>query len=106
MRVGSNGSGADGLAASIILREEPGPQQAGQPAGGEEMATAPRITKPLWDNGYPTTDRKLLAETDTHRDLMLELIETLKHHFADQPRVYVSGNLLVFSERGNRRKHV
>jgi Uma2 family endonuclease len=70
------------------------------------MATAPRITRPVWDNGYPTTDRKPMAETDTHRDLMLELIETLKHHFAAQPRVYVSGNLLVFYEEGNKRKHV
>src|SRR5919202_5827614 len=70
------------------------------------MATAPRIPRPVWDNGYPTTDRKPMAETDTHRDLMLKLIETLKHHFAAQPRVYVSGNLLVFYEEGNKRRHV
>jgi Uma2 family endonuclease len=47
-----------------------------------------------------------MAETDWHRDLMLELIETLKDYFTDQPRVYVSGNLLVFYEEGNRLKHV
>jgi Uma2 family endonuclease len=37
---------------------------------------------------------------------MLELIATLKQHFAAQPRVYVSGNLLLFYEQGNRRRHV
>ena len=60
------------------------------------MATASRVTKPVWDNGYPTTDRKPMAETDTHRLLMTALIETLDHQFAGQPRAYVSGNLLVF----------
>ena len=69
------------------------------------MATA-RVTPPVWENGYPTSDGKPIAETDWHRDLMLELIETLKEHFAGQPRVYVSGNLLVFYEEGNKRKHV
>jgi Uma2 family endonuclease len=70
------------------------------------MATAPRITRPVWDNGYPTTDRKPMAETDTHRKLMTALIETLDDYFADQPRVYVSGNLLLFYEKGDKRKHV
>jgi Uma2 family endonuclease len=60
----------------------------------------------LWKNGYPTTDGKPMAETDWHRDLMQRLIETLKVHYAAQPRVYVSGNLLLFYERGNRRRHV
>ncbi len=57
-------------------------------------------------NDYPETDFKPMAETDWHRDLMLELIETLKAYFRGQPRVYVSGNLLVFYERGNKRRHV
>jgi Uma2 family endonuclease len=69
------------------------------------MATASRITKAVWDNGYPTSDGKPMAETDTHR-LLTALIETLDHHFAAQPRVYVSGNLLVFYEEGDKRKHV
>jgi Uma2 family endonuclease len=47
-----------------------------------------------------------MAETDWHRDLMLLLIQTLKTHYAGQPRVYVSGNLLVFYEPGNKRRHV
>jgi Uma2 family endonuclease len=47
-----------------------------------------------------------MAETDWHRDLMLELIQTLEAFYAGQPLVYVSGNLLVFYEPGNRRRHV
>jgi Uma2 family endonuclease len=47
-----------------------------------------------------------MAETDDHRDLMLEQIETLKLYKANDPRFYVSGNLLVFYEPGNRRRHV
>src|SRR5262245_50917607 len=73
--------------------------------GGEEMATVP-TRRPAYWNGYPTTDRKPMAETDWHRDLMAALIATLQYYFASQPRVYVSGNLLVFYERGNRRRHV
>jgi Uma2 family endonuclease len=47
-----------------------------------------------------------MAETDWHRILMMALIETLELFFAAQPLVYVSGNILVFYEPGNRRKHV
>jgi Uma2 family endonuclease len=57
-------------------------------------------------NDYPTTDRKALPETDWHRELMFALIATLRGHFAARPGVYVSGNLLVFYEEGNRRRHV
>jgi Uma2 family endonuclease len=57
-------------------------------------------------NGYPTSDGKPMAETDWHRDLMVRLIETLKRHFATEPLVYVSGNLLLFYEEGNRRQHL
>jgi Uma2 family endonuclease len=47
-----------------------------------------------------------MAETDLHRDLMTALIETLRWWFRDRPDVYVSGNLMVFYEKGNRRVHV
>jgi Uma2 family endonuclease len=59
-----------------------------------------------WQNGYPTTDGKPRAETDWHRILMTLLLELLSEHFAAQRRVYVSGNLLIFYEEGNRRRHV
>src|SRR5438105_13950076 len=57
-------------------------------------------------NTYPTSDGKPMAETDIHRDLMIALIETLKWWFIDVPSVYVSGNLLVCYEKGNKRIHV
>ncbi len=63
-------------------------------------------TRPARLNDYPTSDGKPMAETDWHRDLMLRLIETLKHYYAARDRVYVSGNLLLFYEPGNRRRHV
>jgi Uma2 family endonuclease len=47
-----------------------------------------------------------MAETDIHRDLMVDLIQTLQARYAADPMVYVSGNLLLFYEEGNRRKHV
>ncbi len=57
-------------------------------------------------NGYPTSDGKPMAETDWHRELMTDLIETLKARFAECSDVYVSGNLLVFYEPGNKRRHL
>src|SRR6266498_4121500 len=69
------------------------------------MTTVPSTPR-LMKNGYPTTDGKPMAETDTHRDLMTILIEILKAFYQAQPRVYVSGNLLIFYEAGNKRRHV
>ncbi len=57
-------------------------------------------------NDYPTSDGKPMAETDHHRKLMTALIESLDDHFATDPEVYVSGNLLVFYEKGDKRRHV
>jgi Uma2 family endonuclease len=58
------------------------------------------------DNGYPTSDGKPMAETDYHRDLMMDLIATLRAYYAEQENVYVSGNLLLFYQENNRRKHI
>jgi Uma2 family endonuclease len=55
---------------------------------------------------YPETDGKPMAETDKHRDLMIELIEQLKTHFQDDPQVYVSGNMLLYYEKGNVKKRL
>src|SRR5436305_13190373 len=55
---------------------------------------------------YPTSDGKPMAETDVHRQNMVDLIETLQDRYADDPDVYVSGNLLLFYNEGDRRTHV
>ncbi len=52
---------------------------------------------------YPTSDGKPIAETDTHRDDMVDLIETLRTRFRGK-KVYVTGNILVYYEEGNPRK--
>lgn len=69
------------------------------------MATASSTAFP-WKNGYPTSDNKPMAETDWHRDLMNVLIQTLKLWYLSRRRVYVSGNLLLFYEEGNRRRYI
>ena len=55
---------------------------------------------------YPESDGKPMAETDKHRDLMIDLIQMLKHHYRNENDVYVSGNLLMYYEEGNPRKSI
>src|SRR4051794_12202671 len=69
------------------------------------MATVSSTTS-LTRNDYPTASKKPMPETDWHRDLMHLLIAILKAFYQAQPRVYVSGNLLLFYQRGNKRRHV
>lgn len=69
------------------------------------MATAPR-QRAIREIDYPTGDGKPMAETDVHRDDMVDVIQMLKDHFAEYPNVYVSGNLLMFYVEGDRHKHV
>src|SRR4051794_28489322 len=56
-------------------------------------------------NDYPTWSAEPMPETDLHRDLMAILIDMLRRYFAGQT-VYVTGNILVFYQPGNRRRHV
>ena len=69
------------------------------------MATTQR-TSAEREVDYPTSDGRPMAETDLHRQDMVDVIQTLQECFATDPNVYVSGNLLLFYEEGNRRKHV
>jgi Uma2 family endonuclease len=55
---------------------------------------------------YPTSDGRPMAETDLHRELMFDLIHRIQDWFSADPLTYVSGNLLIFYEPGNKRKHV
>ncbi len=47
-----------------------------------------------------------MAETDAHRDLMTDSIETLKHYYRNENDVYVSGNLFMYYVEGDPRKCV
>jgi len=78
------------------------PTLDGKPVARSRVAGTPGGRR---RNDYPTSDGKPMAETDWHRDLMVLLIEMLRAFYHGQ-RVYISGNLLVFYEQGNRRRHV
>ena len=64
------------------------------------------LTDPDHGTKYPTSDGKPMAETDVHRDQIIALILTLQDHFQGRPDVYVTGNLLMFYEQGNGRRHL
>ena len=55
---------------------------------------------------YPTGDGKPMAETELHLLDMIDIIQLLRDYLAGRPDVYVGGNLLLFYEKGNRRKHI
>lgn len=55
---------------------------------------------------YPESDGQPVAETDIHRNLMAELIGELEAFYQHDPTVYVSGNLLLYYEKGNTKKNV
>jgi Uma2 family endonuclease len=73
----------------------------------KEGAAMNLIPRPHADDvDYPTSDGKPMAETDTHRQIMVETINVLQQHYASDPMVYVTGNLLLFYAEGDRRRHV
>ncbi len=55
---------------------------------------------------YPESDGQPMAETEIHRDLMIDFIQMLKHHFRNNNDVCVSGNMFIYYEEGNTRKSV
>lgn len=69
------------------------------------MATVPKQRRTR-EIEYPSGDGKPMAETETHLHDMIDTIQVLEDRFAGEPRVYVCGNLLLYYEEGNRRKHV
>src|SRR3712207_1782755 len=70
------------------------------------MATAtPTPARPEVDD-YPCSDGKPMAETEVHGVNLLVSVQTLRHHYAPDPMVYVWGNRLLHYVRGDRRKHL
>jgi Uma2 family endonuclease len=49
---------------------------------------------------YPISDGKPMAESDPARDYLIYGVETLDIYFANQPDVYVSGNLFIYYRQG------
>jgi Uma2 family endonuclease len=52
---------------------------------------------------YPESDGQPMAETDLHRDEMVDLIHALKRRYREAPDVYVTGNLFFYYVQGNPR---
>ncbi|MDE2993899.1 MAG: Uma2 family endonuclease, partial [Chloroflexota bacterium] len=77
-------------------------------ATGSVTATPiPRHAPPRAAVYYPDSDGKPMAETDLHRDIMLDVIFMLQRWFAGQSDdVYVSGNILVYYVEGDPRRSV
>lgn len=69
------------------------------------MAIVPSVSAPI-EPEYPTGDSRPVGETPLHRDNLLVSVKVLERHFARDPMVYVSGNMFVYYQRGDRRKHV
>lgn len=55
---------------------------------------------------YPSSDGEPMAETPIHRDVMTDLIAMLNAYFAAEPKVYVSGNMMMYYVEGNADKSV
>jgi Uma2 family endonuclease len=55
---------------------------------------------------YPDSDGKPLGETPLHVLNFRWLLEVLEVWFAEQKRVFVAGNMFVYYEEGNPRRHV
>lgn len=61
---------------------------------------------PYTDIDYPDSDGEPIAESDYQRPYIAYGTEVLNIFFADQPQVYVSGNLLIYYEEGNPKASV
>ncbi len=55
---------------------------------------------------YPSSDGEPMAETPIHRQTMADLIANLQDYYADEPNVYVSGNMMMYYVEGNADKSV
>jgi len=44
----------------------------------------------------PESDGKPMAETDTHRRYMLDVLDALDEHYRDDPWTYVTGNIFLY----------
>ena len=55
---------------------------------------------------YPDSDGEPMAASDLHRDRLIRTLQTLETHFALQPEVYISGDILMYYEKGVPRRVV
>ncbi len=61
-----------------------------------------KTIKPIRKNAkpyLPESDGKPMAETDTHRQQMIDLLDSLEEYFRSDPNVYVTGNIFLYLPR-------
>ena len=64
---------------------------------------APTVEKDIF---YPESDGKPMAETELHRDALIEALQTLSEHYKDTADVCVSGNMMMYYVEGNPKKSI
>src|SRR5262249_4512403 len=67
------------------------------------MAT---VTPVLPDIEYPESDGEPMGETPIHRRQMADVLDMLDDHYAGEPNVYISGNMMMYYVEGNPHKTV
>ena len=55
---------------------------------------------------YPDTDGKPMAVSDLHRRLLIWTLQALDEHYAKNPDVYVSGDIMMYYKEGDPRKSI
>jgi Uma2 family endonuclease len=55
----------------------------------------------LHEIDYPESDGKPMAETPLHMRVMWDSIQSLNHWYADDPKVYVWGNMFLYYVKGD-----
>lgn len=58
------------------------------------------------DVEYPYSDGQPMAESDLHRDEMVDLIKALQRRYQANPDVYIAGNLFLYYRKGDPRSVV
>lgn len=53
---------------------------------------------------YPSEDGKPMAVSDYHRRLLIWTLLALEAHFVNNPKVYISGDILMYYREGDPRK--
>ncbi len=81
------------------------PESSLPPIGG---ASTPIRYAPTDDSKifYPSSDGKPMAETELHREALMDALLRLQEHFKDTPDVCVSGNMMMYYVRGNPQKSI
>ena len=66
----------------------------------------PRIPEEDPNIFYPDSDDEPMAESDLQRRALIDISESLIHHFDDRPDVYVSADIFVYYEMNNPHRSV